>query len=241
MISEQGTSYSYDGKNQLVKMVDEAGTSYLEYDEIGNLIYSERNGYQISYIYNQYDQKEKVIYPDGSIQSYRYDEAGNLISTESEGMITEYEYDQAGRIIHEKTGELESWKEYDETGRLSKQRSELKGEEILVNEYEYDERGSLIKQIEEQEGHTTIISHEYDECDELTKTIIEKEGKEEVIEYSYSLIGNKITIINGELKETYEYEEDQLVEYHDGAHHYQYRYDENGNRREKRRWKKEEL
>lgn len=232
---EQGTSYSYDGKNQLVKMVDEAGTSYLEYDEIGNLIYSERNGYQISYIYNQYDQKEKVIYPDGSIQSYRYDEAGNLISTESEGMITEYEHDQAGRIIHEKTGKLESWKEYDETGRLSKQRSELKGEEILVNEYEYDERGSLIKQIEKQEGHTTIISHEYDECDELTKTIIEKEGKEEVIEYSYSLIGNKITIINGELKETYEYEEDQLVEYHDQEHHYQYRYDENGNRIEEKR------
>ena len=231
-LSENETTFSYDALDHMIQMTDPEGTSYFSYDAYGNMTYYERHGYPISYYYNAYGEKEAVVYPDDTVQLYRYDKAGNLICTQTDGLVSEYEYDGAGRVIKEtQSNGIITESSYDAAGRLNVQSTTLNGTEISSSSYSYNKTGSLIQQISTVDGHTTTITHEYDENDELIKTVTTKQESVTEVVYTYSLTGNRATVTNGTTTQSFEYnDKEQLSKVTDGTYTITYQYDDNGNR-----------
>ena len=127
------TNYSYDAKNNLIKVknVDnnnkECYTEY-EYDGVGNMLKMKAaNGANVtSYAYNSLNQVTKITDPMGYYETYSYDNSGNLISkVDKNGVTLKYTYDALGKVT----------REYAAVGST----------EVTRASYQYNISGNLIK------------------------------------------------------------------------------------------------
>ena len=232
MTSEAGNSFTYDALNRLSTMTDTSGTTTFTYDMLGNIASATRETEVTSYQYNAYGEKFKVIYPDGSEQTYAYDGAGRISSTTADGITVTYTYDALGNILTETySNSILVTKTYDATGNLVTQKTEKNGTVLSEYTYGYDGNNSLTSETRILDGVTETLTHEYNERDELVKTTSTKNNVSETIQYTYTVTGNRATVVDGTTTQSFEYNDmNQLVEYSDSDYTYTLSYDDNGNR-----------
>lgn len=142
--------YTYDGRGQLTSVTDprnvvtsytvngfgdvtvqaspDAGTTTTTYDEAGNLkISTDAKGQSATRQYDGLNRIVKIIYSDGSVISFNYDQGANsvgrLSSIEDSSGKTEYSYDQRGHLLEEKHtingASYATSYSYDTAGRLA--------------------------------------------------------------------------------------------------------------------------
>ncbi len=257
---------TYDKAGNILTLTDYAGiTTTYQYDELDRLIKEEADEETICYTYTvdgmlssvidkngtteyTYDIMNgltDIIYPDGSIIHYEYDEACRLTKVETPYGSTLYSYDILDRLVRVVGHDgLATVYEYDENGN----RSAVRYANGMVMTYEYDSVNRLIKEetIDKDTGLIAsyayrlgpagerlkveetdrIVEYEYDALYRLCKEVITEGDMITTISYTYDAVGNRLTKTeNGQLT-TYLYNElNQLVSENDII----YTYDENGN------------
>lgn len=101
-VSGETTSYNYDGQGQLTSVVPPqsgAQVSYT-YDNVGRVqTRTDAVHGTISYQYDSGDRVTKVLYPDGTHESYQYDRLDIAFYTDRQSRTTQYEYDANRRLI----------------------------------------------------------------------------------------------------------------------------------------------
>ncbi len=221
------TRYVYDDSHRLISIVDPEGRPLFqaEYDEFNRVTkYQEReliytysydpankkttktdsNNKTTTYYYNDDEVITKIVFPDGSVKEFKYDENGNPVElTDENGNRWKYEYDENGNLL-KKTDPLGNvWKyTYNERNQITSITDPL-GYSIT---YEYDTKGNLIKKTDKlgnswvytynQNGQKTSVTdplgrkttYEYDKDGNLIK-IIDPLGNETL--YSYDSLGRR--------------------------------------------------
>lgn len=177
-------SYQYS-KDQLVK-------------EIDPLVYTKQ------YTYNNRGLVSKIIYSDGTSDSYLYDASGKLVEeTNRVGATTKKQYDSNGNLIlvTNALGNQNSYV-YDVRNRLVKEISPLG----YTVEYIYDSRGNKITT---KTNGIIVESYEYDE-NNLPKKVYDIHNQ--YVTFEYDLFGKVIkeTSSIGTVKE-YTYNQNQLL------------------------------
>ena len=132
------------------------------YNAIGKQqAYTDKRGFTTEYVYDALGNLERVIYPDGSEESYTYDAEGRtLTSTNRQGKTSSYEYDKVGR------------------------QTSASAPDGSTTSSEYDARGQVLSQTDER-GRTT--RYVYDEAGRNT-LVTNAIGQQ--TEYAYSLNGS---------------------------------------------------
>ena len=92
--------YEYDSLNRMTKAKFSDGTKEnFEYDVLGNVTkFIDFAGSEWIYEYNLAGELNKETNPEGLETVYTYDLKGNLVSAETEDLVTKYEYDRTGNL-----------------------------------------------------------------------------------------------------------------------------------------------
>lgn len=198
-------NYYYDNAQRMVKKVFPLGSTY-EYDQYGNLIKKKKNSHLLEEItYNK--QNLPILHKIGDKQKQKYyDNSGNLIQViDYTGATTSYEYDEFNRctkktlpqvIVNEETT-CPSWSyEYDSfgnkitiispSGNKSYTAYNLQNKPILIT---YPDKSS--------------ISYTYDKKGNVLSSTLQDGSK---IYYTYNTLGACVSIQQGAVKESWEYD-----------------------------------
>ncbi|MCH9811893.1 hypothetical protein K0U07_03910 [bacterium] len=164
-INEYGfsTTFTYDEFGRLVKKIlpeqEISGNlvrpewSY-EYDVFGNRIKEVSPSQQIiKTSYNLLGKPTKILYPDGTNITHKYDRHGNVIATSlKDNSKIFYEYDDLGRTISKKQGSFEEKWEY-----LGYDLTKYTNKRGLSTKYYYDEFGR--KEAEDYAGRIKLFAY----------------------------------------------------------------------------------
>ncbi len=218
------TSYEYSASGQLLKVIEEDGTTEYSYDVNGNVSeIKDKKGNVESYQYDGMGNVVKKTDPLGNSYRYKYDDAGRLINTTyPDGWIDDYFYDSFGNISTYKdpVGYPTDYK-YDKNGRLIEKKDALGG----VTSYEYDSMGQTVAVTDSLEH---VTSYTYDNAGRVLN-ITDPLGY--VVSYNYDANGNIIseTDKNGNVI-SYEYDkENRLIKKTDSVGSEIMSYDKAGN------------
>jgi RHS repeat-associated protein len=126
-----GGSGDTNAVGRLIEVEDGAGIVRFVYDQRGNIIEQRRTlgdrTYVTGYRFDALDRLTRIIYPDGFVVDYHYDEGGNIQSlTDGEGrtLAADFEYDAESRISRFVFGNgVVSDYAYDKLGRMVSSRS----------------------------------------------------------------------------------------------------------------------
>ena len=242
--------YSYDemGNQTMMRQTDTGNTSFYTYESIFNEMTSatEPNGNVTKYEYDSKGNLLKMILPDESFYTFKYNKAGlmtestdpegnkttnfydritgNLIGVrDSLGNATSFKLDSAGNVIEKKDAKGNIMKsEYDKLNRLVKNIDGERGESL----YTYDKKGNLMSVKDERGNKTSYVYDVLDRMIERTNPLSQKEF------FTYDDEGYMTSHLNrlGELT-TYAYDKaNQLVQRILGNENtYNYSYDRDGN------------
>ena len=227
--------FEYDSLGRMIKSKDKAGNeiSYI-YDLNGNLTkktYKNKSaekpqGIDITEEYKYYSDSLLLSYkdPEGTVTTYEYDEAGNLIAKNYPKASDSFEYD-GGMLSSQTVNGISTKFKYDARGNVTAQimvdSLEHTKEERKV-EYEYDPAGNVTKQINPDKS---TISYVYDKAGRLTEQTSGKSTTKyyydangnvtkqalntntpSVVEYTYDVLGNVVKENNNGVITTYEYD-----------------------------------
>ncbi|MCH8535624.1 MAG: FG-GAP-like repeat-containing protein, partial [Flavobacteriaceae bacterium] len=191
-------------KNQLgqvVSLTDNGGTITYQYKEDGNLLKSIYGDVQISFDYDDWGRKTKLIDPSAGTYEYEYNQFGEVTKEVTPNGETIYDYYGAGdfigqikeqTIIGQNTQTLKEYV-YDSNTRQIKSidMSDFSNEHNINYVYDYDEFGRLEK-IEEnlQQNVGFVKSVEYGDYSQISKMIYgaRKDGiiSELTVDYTYT-------------------------------------------------------
>ena len=196
------TLYGYDGNGNMTWMENALGErTVMRYDEENHLLETEdplhnsvktyydkagrvtsnvnANGTAVSYVCDGLGRKKEVHLPKDLVETYQYDEAGNMIRyTDAAGQETSYGYDLRNRqvVITNALGHAIT-NVYDAVGRLASTRDPLGGETFMY----YDKVGRMTNMVYPDESQVVF---EYDNNGNRTAQIDERGYR---IEYDYDL------------------------------------------------------
>ncbi|QEH67729.1 RHS repeat-associated core domain-containing protein [Cellulosilyticum sp. WCF-2] len=218
--------YSYDISGNLAQIKVDNQTINYTYDDLERLSSVEDNGQITKYTYDQNGNRESIVYPNGIVVQYIYDNLNRLTEekvfnnqgqciegytmklgkagqrleiTELNGTHTQYKYDEVYRLIYEKT--IQSNGTISEISytydKVGNRLSKM--QDGIVIKYTYNENDQLIS-----EGNLT---YQYDSNGNL---ISKNQNQQKIAEYQYNLENKLIKFIkqeeNVKVVETYEYD-----------------------------------
>ena len=243
-LNEDG-SYSVSVDNPAEYTISD-GVKYVTRDGNGTIL---ENGYTAENMFTTgYDADGNMVYysvsSNGKTVTTRYDEHGNVISTETEDGTVSYTYDEAGRntsvtyedgsrilfdyysdgTLRSQTGSDGSRTEYDSHGNIT---SVVNGEQTSVFINTYDDFGNLIS-VENDSG--TLTTYTYDANGNLTGNSISDHSL--TVSRTYDANGNLASLTNADGSVCYyQYDENNnLVSFTDqNGNRTLYAYDDNGN------------
>ncbi|MBQ8923200.1 MAG: PKD domain-containing protein, partial [Lachnospiraceae bacterium] len=213
-------SYTYNEKDEISAVSDGSETTYMSYDESGNIISVRKADKQVSYTYDDKGRLSSMTRDGKGTEKFDYNDDRFLVSsiTNELGNSVKLDYDQRGNIIRRITpeGEVTGY-DYDLIDRLTaityangsvrRITYDIYGNPTSITDgrgntisYEYNTAGKLIK-ICYPDG--TSEGYEYNARGELA-SLTGVDGRK--ISYEYDLSGNltKINYPDG-TSESYEY------------------------------------
>ncbi|MCE2597050.1 LysM peptidoglycan-binding domain-containing protein [Motilimonas cestriensis] len=122
-----------------------------EYNDAGQLVWStDANGIKTAFTYDSVGRSWKVIEDSAGERKtteYGYDNRGQRIWEDVEGVRTYTRYDKDGRKVQIEQAGIATSYQYDANGKVTRQvEGEIKGgvlQEARISEYEYDELGNV--------------------------------------------------------------------------------------------------
>ena len=179
--------YDYtDGKKKLVSETknEEGFSETFEYSKDSSyLLYTDHSGIKTEYWYDENHRTTKINHPDGTIETFSYDEDGNLIKLIKNGSTTSFTYDGKGnkRSALYADGSSEQWS-YNTFNAITF----YKDRDGLESRLTYDEKNNLLLI---QKGRDTLFSATYNTKGQL---ISSTQGSL-FTQYSYDVYGNVIS------------------------------------------------
>ncbi|MEQ8939318.1 MAG: RHS repeat-associated core domain-containing protein, partial [Gammaproteobacteria bacterium] len=237
--SSLDVTYAYDdctnGIGRLCQMSDAAGVTDYAYDARGNLVSQSVTmdgfSYTTSYTYNGADQLIQMTYPSGRILQYGRNALGQVESVTTstnnafDTICSSMTYQPFGpldgmthgnSLLHTRTYDLD----YRLTGLTTTADSDYQG-----RLYSYDNANNII----DITNTLNAASSQFLQYDELNR-LRDAAGAYGEINYDYDSIGNRLTMVENTVVETYQYDS--------SSHHLlqtvsneltDYAYDANGN------------
>ena len=180
------------------------------YDEMGNqtMARQRETGNQTSYTFEStFNQIASIARPNGDITNFEYDNKGNFIKLIlPDSSFYTFKYNRAGLMTERKDplGNKTKYFYHRLTGNLIAQRDSLRNTTL----FDLDPTGNII-QMKDPNGH--IVKQEYDDLNRLTKSIDAEAGESL---YAYDNKGNLMSLTDGRSHTTtYAYDVlDRLIE-----------------------------
>ena len=130
-------------------MKDQTGKSSYEYDALGRIT-KVTNGSKkdVSYVYDDADNLQAIVYPDGTKISYEYDLNDNLVKlTDRNGKVTTYKHDALNRVTEVvRSNGTKTEVSYDAEDHITKIVNTCGscGKVISTYEYKYNDQGYVV-------------------------------------------------------------------------------------------------
>ena len=240
--NEKEVHLSYNTLGQLTKVKDWFGTTTVELDKLGRpLSVTNHRNEQVQYSYGKAGERQCLIYPDGKIVNYHYDDALRLTQIQDGKHFTNYIYDQYSRLVEKQYSNGTYTKyQYNELSQLrslthSQYGKDWRGKNMIENldqlHYEYDMMGNkteinrIRKGLEAKDQGRYY--YQYDSLNRLTRVM---RGRDALRTYEYDAFGNRRKKVENGTTE-YRYNAlNQLITMRDEAcDNYEYLYDSRGN------------
>lgn len=219
------TDYKYDQDNQLIKTINALGfVSETKYDKDGRVkVVVDQNGRSKMTSYNKIGQVIEQINEMQQPVKYTYNAAGNRLTLEdANGNISKWEYDSLERPISltYPNGDKEIYA-YDRLSRMTSKTkpdgSEIKFEydqgsritKIFTDqgmlEFKYDVLGRKVEEIDNtlSDGEAARVTYKYSDTGKLLEKI--DHHLNQSVNYTYNVLGQKTSMIKGEMRVTYKY------------------------------------
>ena len=216
----------YDRKGRVIRQELEGGEEYVAfYDDANrqNTFLTTSDGQNIIYSYGSEKLATRILYPDGTEEQRKYDEAKNLIwkkdrrgnehfrvynsngllseEQEPDGLIKNYIYNDDGLPVRvwDNSGR-ETCNEYDAVGNLLCNRKRIDETLWQTTTFTYDSHGRILT-VTDSEGNTE--TYRYDRLLPYPTEYITAQG--DTIRYKYDSAGNMIEIQDELGSKTYAY------------------------------------
>ena len=149
--SEKDVTYAYNSAGERVSMKDQTGKSSYEYDALGRITkVTSGSKKDVSYVYDDADNLQAIVYPDGTKVSYEYDLNDNLIKlTDRNGKVTTYKHDALNRVVEViRSNGTKTEVSYDAEDHITKIVNTCGscGKVISTYEYKYNDQGYVVSE-----------------------------------------------------------------------------------------------
>ncbi|UCE98682.1 MAG: RHS repeat-associated core domain-containing protein [Planctomycetota bacterium] len=222
---EPNITYLYDIASRVVEVNDGGDVTQYFYDRIGRLTNAnDSEDRTVGYAYDDRGLRTKLIYPDNTYITYKYDALSRLrkIIDDSNTVLAEYTYDELSRRTLITLGnDTNSVYEYDIADRLKKLTINFNDTSNIVFNYEdYDKVGNRLS-AKKDDANTYVYTY-----DEIYQLIFVDYNDGNSTGYSYDSLGNRIDVNeNGNVTS---YSKNSLNQY-TSVGGTTYSYDDNGN------------
>ena len=149
--SEKDVTYAYNSAGERVSMKDQTGKSSYEYDALGRITkVTSGSKKDVSYVYDDADNLQAIVYPDGTKVSYEYDLNDNLVKlTDRNGKVTTYKHDALNRVTEVvRSNGTKTEVSYDAEDHITKIVNTCGscGKVISTYEYKYNDQGYVVSE-----------------------------------------------------------------------------------------------
>ena len=132
-------------------MKDQTGKSSYEYDALGRITkVTSGSKKDVSYVYDDADNLQAIVYPDGTKVSYEYDLNDNLVKlTDRNGKVTTYKHDALNRVTEViRSNGTKTEVSYDAEDHITKIVNTCGscGKVISTYEYKYNDQGYVVSE-----------------------------------------------------------------------------------------------
>ena len=147
--SEKDVTYAYNSAGERVSMKDQTGKSSYEYDALGRITkVTSGSKKDVSYVYDDADNLQAIVYPDGTKISYEYDLNDNLVKlTDRNRKVTTYKHDALNRVTEViRSNGTKTEVSYDAEDHITKIVNTCGscGKVISTYEYKYNDQGYVV-------------------------------------------------------------------------------------------------
>ena len=142
-------TYAYNSAGERVSMKDQTGKSSYEYDALGRITkVTSGSKKDVSYVYDDADNLQAIVYPDGTKISYEYDLNDNLVKlTDRNRKVTTYKHDALNRVTEViRSNGTKTEVSYDAEDHITKIVNTCGscGKVISTYEYKYNDQGYVV-------------------------------------------------------------------------------------------------
>ena len=142
-------TYAYNSAGERVSMKDQTGKSSYEYDALGRITkVTSGSKKDVSYVYDEADNLQAIVYPDGTKVSYEYDLNDNLVKlTDRNRKVTTYKHDALNRVTEVvRSNGTKTEVSYDAENHITKIVNTCGscGKVISTYEYKYNDQGYVV-------------------------------------------------------------------------------------------------
>ena len=184
-------SILYDEQGRIIESTNSEGSKHITYDELNQRVSeTDREGNTTRYTYDDSGNCTQIIYPDGTLESYRYNAFNQIIwMRDRNGIETSYAYDTNAQLSSFTDGRGNTTNYiYDASGNLLSVTDALGAQ----TSYVYDKQGNFISMTDAL-GH--ITAYAYDEQGRLI-SVTDAAGNE--TSYEYTTAGKLVKIIGAD-------------------------------------------
>ena len=147
--SEKDVTYAYNSAGERVSMKDQTGKSSYEYDALGRITkVTSGSKKDVGYVYDDADNLQAIVYPDGTKISYEYDLNDNLVKlTDRNRKVTTYKHDALNRVTEvTRSNGTKTEVSYDAEDHITKIVNTCGscGKVISTYEYKYNDQGYVV-------------------------------------------------------------------------------------------------
>ena len=147
--SEKDVTYAYNSAGERVSMKDQTGKSSYEYDALGRITkVTSGSKKDVSYVYDDADNLQAIVYPDGTKISYEYDLNDNLVKlTDRNRKVTTYKHDALNCVTEvTRSNGTKTEVSYDAEDHITKIVNTCGscGKVISTYEYKYNDQGYVV-------------------------------------------------------------------------------------------------